>query len=287
MSLIIPQIKASASQLCSLTPNSVWKDRGERYGHDSLKHSQIDLLTSTVQKLLENPCYTIRHNSRKLLVYVDASDEMLGFSQAPSDGGEIGKSKQALQSAYQASKSLSRGCLKWPIYLKELLAIKIAVQQVPPCTDLLVYSDNQAVIAMVKKSVGPDQVAQEMIDAIVSNCFRREVGLVVQYVNTELNYADYPSRHFIKNPVNSKIFSEANHVRRHLSYENTVNFFAAGSKRRFQGDQMASVYHALQSISSCIHTVFHQAAVILREDKFLSDPKYRFSVKKALIMRKI
>jgi hypothetical protein len=169
MTMIIPQLKAQASKLSSLTPVSIWKNRGERYEHDTLNSAHIDLLTNVVQKLQDNPSYQIHKNQKKYLVYVDASDEMLGFSQAPSDEGERGLTKQALQSAYQASKSLTQSQRRWPIYLKELLAIRIAVQNVPPCSDLLVYSDNQAVIASIKKSTGPDQVAQEMIDSIISH----------------------------------------------------------------------------------------------------------------------
>jgi hypothetical protein len=284
--LIIPALKAKASKITQMIPATIWQDRGSRTEKVKLNTYQFDTITSTVQLLLDNPCFVLPNNSRKLLVYVDASKEKLGFSQRPSDKREVGKSKQALQSAYQATFVIPIRQREWTIYQKELWAIQIAVSKVPQNSDLLIYSDNQAAIASVKNGTGPDQVAQELIDKITSTIFRRSVNLVVQYVDTDENYADFPSRHLIKNTVNSKIFSDAS-SNSMLSWNRTVNFFAVGKPKHFTQSRTRSIYDALQKTNRGLHTVYNEASTILSDPKFLSDPVYRNAVCKALIMRRV
>jgi hypothetical protein len=286
MWMIIPALKAKASKITQMIPATIWQDRGSRTEHVKLNTDQFDTITNTVQLLLDNPCFVLPNNSRKLLVYVDASKGKLGFSQSPSNRSEIGKSKQALQSAYQATFIIPKRQLEWTIYQKELWAIQIAVSKVPANTDLLIYSDNQAAIASVKNGTGPDQVSQEMIDKIISTIFRRSVNLVVQYVDTEENYADFPSRNLIKNSVNSRIFSDAS-SNRMLTWNRTVNFFAIGKPKHIAQTRTRSIYDALQKTNRGLHTVYHEASTILSDPTFLSDPVHRNAVCKALIMRRV
>jgi hypothetical protein len=286
MCIIQPQLKAKASTISKMIPSAVWQDRGKRSEKVTLSAFQFDTIYNLVSMLLDNPCFVLPKNSRKLLVYVDASKEMLGFSQAPRIPGERGSTDKALQSAYQASYTIPKDRQEWSIYSKELWAIQIAVQQVPINTDLLVYSDNQAAIASLKKGTGPDQVSQELIDKIISTIFRRGVGLVVQYVNTKDNYADFPSRHIIKNRVNQNIFSDASHNRM-LDWNNTVNFFAVGKQQQTNTSRVLCIYNALQKTNRGLHTVYHEASTILSEPIFFSDPAYRFAVCKALLMRRV
>ena len=210
MTNIIPAMRGLSKSLYKILPAKAYTLANRK---EKVVASEQDL--SKLQELVDelvhkSPSFRMTDPSlRKLQTYVDASDDWLGFSSIPLDPREKYIPKQPLRSAYQVTMKLNKDIAKWDIYYKELLAAKIAVQTCPDNSMLLLYCDNQAVRGSISNPNYEVGLAEEMITAIHGNCVRRNIGLVVKYVDTHENYADYPSKFECKGKVNQQIFSDA------------------------------------------------------------------------------
>ena len=135
----------------------------------------------------------------------------------------------------------------------------------------------------LRKGYAEDFLSQTMIDRILSECTKKYITLSLRYVNTKLNYADFPSRTYLRKRLCNKIFSDARD-NPNCSIQSSINYFAA-AKPRGKYVEKDDIHSGLISVKRCAHIVYDKATSLCREPEFFDDNLFITHIAKAVLVR--
>lgn len=73
-----------------------------------------------------------------------------------------------------------------------------AVKKCPGRVNLRVITDNQATIAAIRTGQTENSQVQEIVNAIKALASRKNINLVLKWISTGKNLADFPSRNLVE-----------------------------------------------------------------------------------------
>jgi hypothetical protein len=97
------------------------------------------------------------------------------------------------------------------ILVKEAFAIYSAIQGAPVYANLTIYNDSKANYWCFRKGICHNFKALEIINAAMSRAITKVITLIIRFIKSEHNPADYPSRNFIRSKWD---FFEETHISR-------------------------------------------------------------------------
>ena len=162
-----------------------------------LHHSKIEMsseLTQTLDKITnltgQPTTLTLGVHAKAAEIFTDAS---LSHGGVASKDGKVA----SMPFCGKLWNQLGFPRDECPIHLLEIYVVIMAAKFAPMNIDLLIHCDNQAVVAVCRKESSIDPYMNRAVQVLRNLCGYKDINILLKYVKTDENPADFPSREWI------------------------------------------------------------------------------------------